>query len=83
MKIKIIRYYGNIMYIDNVKQLGLIIKKQRKMLKLTQVECAGITGVGVRFLSDLERGKPTCEIGKAIEILNGLGLKLQLDLENE
>ncbi len=71
------------MVINDSIELGKTIRRQRKKLKLTQVECAGITGVGVRFLSDLERGKPTCEVGKAIQILSGLGIKLNLKIENE
>ncbi|MEZ5471677.1 MAG: helix-turn-helix domain-containing protein [Marinicella sp.] len=71
------------MIVTSSKELGKLIRNKRKALNLTQVECAGISGVGVRFLSDLENGKATCEIGKSILILNGLGLKLNVGSEHE
>ena len=71
------------MQIKNSKELGQIIKQQRKGLKLTQVDCAGVAGVGVRFLSDLESGKLTCEIGKTMKILAVLGIHWHVDGINE
>ena len=36
------------------------------------------SGTGVRFIIDLEKGKETCELGKALAILNTLGIKITL-----
>jgi len=35
-------------------------------------------GTGLRFLIDLEKGKPTCQIGKTLQVLQALGLKFQI-----
>lgn len=48
----------------NTKSLGDVIRQQRKSQGATQVEFASLCGVGVRFISDLENGKPTVEMGK-------------------
>lgn len=43
---------------------------------MRQRDAAGISGVGVRFLSELERGKPTVELGRALRVLGRLGLEV-------
>lgn len=58
--------------------IGNAIRTKRKSSGLTQADAAALCGVGVRFLSELERGKPTAQIGKIFRILNGLGLTLQV-----
>ena len=60
------------------KQLGQIIKLQRKSIGLTQSEVALACGVGIRFISDLENGKPTCHIGKALLVIESIGLNVSL-----
>jgi HTH-type transcriptional regulator/antitoxin HipB len=64
---------GNIF---DTKSLGIIVRQQRKSQGATQVEFASLCGVGVRFISDLENGKATIEIGKTLQVLNSLGLEL-------
>ncbi len=63
-------------HITTVRELGKIIRAKRKADKLTQVEVAGICGVGIRFLSELENGKPTVELTKVLNVLHCLGLKI-------
>jgi y4mF family transcriptional regulator len=58
------------------EELGRRIKKERKALGLTQAELALTSGTGMRFISDLENGKPTCQIGKTLIVLKTLGLRL-------
>ena len=41
------------------EQLGKIVKKERKAMGLTQADLALTSGTGMRFISDLENGKPT------------------------
>jgi hypothetical protein len=45
---------------------------------LTQADLALTSGTGMRFISDLENGKPTCQIGKTLTVLKTLGLRLAL-----
>ena len=52
------------------------MKKRRKELGMNQEELAMVSGTGVRFISDLENGKETCELGKALEVLANLGIEL-------
>jgi y4mF family transcriptional regulator len=59
-------------------ELGRIVQKARKAMGLTQAELALASGTGMRFISDLENGKPTCQIGKTLTVLQTLGLRLAL-----
>ena len=61
-------------------QLGKVVRQQRKAQGLTQKELAGLCGVGVRFLSELERSKESCEIGKTLLIVKMLGINLVLEV---
>ncbi len=60
------------------EQIGKLIRETRKNLGVTQRDLALTSGTGMRFVIDLEKGKETCEIGKALTILNTLGIKLTL-----
>jgi y4mF family transcriptional regulator len=62
--------------ISEAKQLGAAVRQRRRELGLTQEQIAGIAGVGVRFVSELERGKSTAEIGKVLQVARRLGLDL-------
>ena len=59
-------------------RIGSVIRDTRKMLGVTQKDLALTSGTGIRFIIDLEKGKETCEIGKALTILNTLGIKMAL-----
>lgn len=58
--------------------LGAVIRKRRKQVSLTQAELAEVAGVGVRFVSELERGKQTAEFQKVLQVLSVLGLDLHV-----
>lgn len=58
--------------------LGLAIRARRKRDGLTLAEVAGLTNVGIRFLSELENGKPTVRLDKLLRVVAALGLQLQL-----
>jgi HTH-type transcriptional regulator / antitoxin HipB len=60
------------------KDLGKIVRDTRKKLGVTQKDLALTSGTGLRFVIDLEKGKETCQIGKALTILQTLGIKLAL-----
>lgn len=58
--------------------IGQIVRNERKELGLRQDELAAASGVGLRFVVDLERGKATAQIGKVITVLAALGCELQI-----
>jgi len=58
------------------QQIGNMVKKERKAMSLTQAELALASGTGLRFIGELERGKPTCQIGKTLTVLRTLGIRL-------
>ncbi len=62
--------------IQTPADLGNIIRRARKSQGLTQSELAGLSGVGITFLSNIENGKETAEIGKVLIVANTLGLDL-------
>ena len=65
------------------KDIGQQIRQRRKEAGLTLKDAAGMAGVGVRFLSELERGKPTLQIGLAIQVLQLFGLELHIHPRGE
>lgn len=54
-------------------EIGQIIRTARKAAGLRQDELAGAAGVGLRFVVDLEAGKPTAQLGKTLQVLQALG----------
>lgn len=64
--------------ISDVGEIGSAVRAARKAQGLTQREFADISGVGVRFLSELERGKPTAEVGLVLEVLADAGYEIVL-----
>ena len=64
---------------NDAKTLGQAIKMRREELGLKQKDVADATGFSVSFISDLENGKPTAEIGKSIHIINMLGMDINVD----
>jgi len=58
------------------KELGSLVRAVRQEARLDQETAAGLAGVGVRFLGDVERGKPTVRLGLVLQVLERLGLEL-------
>ncbi|MFN4909402.1 MAG: hypothetical protein ACK5H0_10275 [Bacteroidota bacterium] len=56
--------------------ISQIVKYRRKSLGLTQKQLAGYAGTGIRFIIDLEKSKPTLQIGKANQVLRMFGLTI-------
>jgi len=72
--------------IQSPENIGRYIRKVRKELDVTQRDLALTAGTGLRFIIDLENGKPTCQIGKTLQVLQVLGIQLNFshtDLKNE
>ena len=59
-------------HINGIQELGQLISRERKHQGLTQTQLA----VGITFLSNLENGKPTAEIGKTFNVITTLGIDL-------
>lgn len=72
---------GRSMALNRIQKLGARVKKARKEQGLTQEQLAATTGVGVRFVRELEQGKESCHIGKALTVVAMLGISLTMDGE--
>lgn len=71
------------MKIVSALDFGVVIKKRRKMLGYTQAYLAEYTGFSTSFISNLENGKETAELGKAIHLMNLLGIDLEANNRGE
>lgn len=56
------------------KDIGAWIRRARKASGRTLAETAALTGVGIRFLHELEHGKETAALGKTLTVLQRMGL---------
>jgi HTH-type transcriptional regulator/antitoxin HipB len=64
--------------VKDPKAIGSIIRELRKESHMTQAKAAAMCNVGARFLSDLENGKATIQLGKALKVLQAFGLRIIL-----
>jgi len=62
--------------IATVADLGRLVRAERKRLTLSQQDFGDLAGVGRRFVSELEAGKPTLEIGKVLACAAAAGIDL-------
>ena len=62
----------------STKDIGLLIKTTRKAQGVTQEQLAGVANTGIRFISDLENGKPTIQVNKLLNVLSALGLGMYI-----
>jgi len=60
--------------IENISQIGKMIKAKRKSMGLTQKELSNLYNLGTRFISELENGKKTLEIDKVLKVIRSVGL---------
>lgn len=65
--------------IATAADLGLAVRIRRRERDLTLVETAELAGVGVRFMSELENGKPTVRLDKVMQVIGALGLELAVE----
>ena len=66
--------------VTSPQELGLIVRAARKQQKLRMDDVAGSAGVGPVFVRDVERGKPTVQLGRVMQLLAELGVTLNLDI---
>ena len=64
---------------NSPQEIGKSVKKRRQAVGITQQDLALASGTGVRFIVDLEKGKPTCHWGKVLAVLDALGLQVVLE----
>jgi y4mF family transcriptional regulator len=62
--------------VTTAADIGAAIRKKRKDDGLRLTDAAALCGVGYRFMSDLENGKETAQIGKVLQVLKALGLDM-------
>lgn len=60
-------------------QLADAIRGARVHHGLTQSDLAGLSGTGERFIVELEQGKQTLQLGKVLDVIATLGLRLSVD----
>jgi transcriptional regulator with XRE-family HTH domain len=57
------------------KHFGALVRERREALKMRQDDLALATGVGRRFILELEAGKPSCQLGRALLVAAAVGLR--------
>jgi transcriptional regulator with XRE-family HTH domain len=62
--------------VETARAFGAAVRKRRAASGMTQDELALATGVGRRFLIDLEAGKASCQLGRSLLVAEALGLRL-------
>lgn len=65
--------------VNTAQEFGSVIRAARKAQGLRQDQLAGAAGVGVRFIVDLEAGKQTTHLGKALAVAAALGLRVIIE----
>ncbi len=69
--------------IASPEDLGLLIRAVRKSANVRQDDLAAVAGVSRQFAIDVERGKPTAQLGRVLLLLNELGITLTADIPDE
>ena len=69
------------MTIKTASDFGVAVRKARTRQGLTQRQLALAIGAGERFIVELEKGKPTVRLGKALEVANALGIRIAMSEE--
>lgn len=69
--------------ITSPQQLGLLIRATRKSQKVRLDDLAGSAGVGHVFAREVERGKPTAQVGRLMRLLAELGIELKADVSSD
>lgn len=69
--------------IRSTMQLGELIRQRRRSLNLKQLDIAGLGNTGNRFIVELEGGKPTVQLQKALDVLDLLGFEVVVRPRNQ
>jgi y4mF family transcriptional regulator len=63
--------------IDSPEEIGSLVRARRGELGISQTELADVAGTTLRFISELERGKPTAQLAGVLRVLSALGISLE------
>jgi len=66
--------------IDNAAAIGKVVRASRKAQKIRQDDAAGSIGVSENFLGKVERGGESVQWGKLFQVLEGLGIRVMVDV---
>ncbi|MEB2318076.1 MAG: helix-turn-helix domain-containing protein [Pseudomonadota bacterium] len=69
--------------VSNSTEFGTLVRCTRKAQGLTQEQLAAVAGVGPRFVRELEAGKGSCQMGRALLVLGVLGLRINISGRSE
>lgn len=64
--------------LNDISSIGIRIRSIRKAQGVSQETLAGLAGTGQRYISELERGKPTSRIKEMLKVLDALGVGLYI-----
>lgn len=63
--------------------VGQLVRERRERLGFTQLELATRAGTGRRFISELESGKPTLELGRTLAVLDAVGIRILAEVPDD
>lgn len=66
--------------IENAAAIGKVVRASRKAQRIRQDDAAGSIGVSENFLGKIERGGETVQWGKLFQVLEGLGIRVMVDV---
>lgn len=66
------------MKVRSIAEIGEMVREKRRASHMDQQTAADLCNVGRRFLSELENGKETLEIGKVLHVLTMFGLDVEI-----
>ena len=66
--------------IDKAATIGKVVRASRKAQKIRQDDAAGSIGVSENFLGKIERGSDSVQWGKLFRVLEGLGVRVSVDV---
>ena len=66
--------------ITDMAEVADIVRRTRKSQKISQTILSQASNVGLRFVGDIERGKPSVQFDKLLSVLTSLGIAVKLEL---
>jgi HTH-type transcriptional regulator / antitoxin HipB len=66
------------MWAQSTREIGKIVAAGRRRRALSQAQLAQAVGVSQKWISSIEQGKDTARIGKVLQVLSFLGIRLQV-----
>lgn len=69
--------------VRDMSKIGEIVRATRKAQNVSQTVLAQVSNVGLRFVGDIERGKPSVQFDKLLAVLTALGIALNLEPPEE